>query len=74
MNIKDQTQKRAKRNAARNKMIQLGMASKGDGKDIDHIKPLRKGGASVTTKFMRMTWSLTVIFEMTALPTAPSSH
>jgi hypothetical protein len=45
----DQTRKRAKRNAARNKMVQLGMASKGDGKDIDHIKPLRNFGTNDIT-------------------------
>lgn len=32
----DQKKRRAKRNAARSKMIQAGRASKGDGKDVAH--------------------------------------
>lgn len=31
-------------NAARREAIREGLASKGDGKDVDHKKPLSKGG------------------------------
>ena len=41
--------KRAARNAARAAMIKAGKARKGDGKDVDHIKPLSKGGTNSTS-------------------------
>lgn len=37
--------KRAARNKARNAAIKKGTAKKGDGKDVDHKKPLSKGGS-----------------------------
>lgn len=37
---------RAKRNTARNRAIKAGKAKKGDGKDIDHKRPLKKGGSN----------------------------
>jgi hypothetical protein len=40
--------KRAERNKARHIMEQAGLVHKGDGKDVDHKKPLSKGGK--TTK------------------------
>jgi len=39
---------RAQRNKARRQMIAKGLAAKGDGKHIDHKKPMRSGGT--TTK------------------------
>jgi hypothetical protein len=36
---------RAARNKARRQAIKKGKVSKGDGKDIDHKKPLRNGGS-----------------------------
>ena len=39
---------RAQRNKARRIAIKAGTAKKGDGKDVDHIKPISKGGT--TTK------------------------
>ena len=39
----------AARNAARAKMVKAGKARKGDGKDVDHIRPLSKGGTSAKT-------------------------
>lgn len=36
--------KRTEQNAARAEMVKAGKAHKGDGKDVDHIKPLSKGG------------------------------
>ena len=40
-----QRKERAARTAARELMIKKGRVKKGDGKDIDHKKPLRKGGS-----------------------------
>ncbi len=37
---------RAKRNAARAEAMKDGRVSKGDGKDVDHKKPLIKGGSN----------------------------
>lgn len=37
---------RAKRNAARRQLQKEGVVSKGDGKDVDHKKPLSKGGST----------------------------
>jgi hypothetical protein len=37
---------RAKRNAARRELEKEGKVSKGDGKDVDHKKPLSKGGGN----------------------------
>ena len=37
---------RTKRNKARAKMAKLGLVKKGDGKHVDHIKPLSKGGSN----------------------------
>lgn len=42
----EQKKRRAKRNAARNKLMKLGRVHKGDGKDVDHAKPLSKGGSN----------------------------
>ena len=41
-----QRKERAKRTKAREMMIKKGKARKGDGKDIDHKKPLRSGGSN----------------------------
>jgi hypothetical protein len=37
---------RAKRNGARRMLEDEGRVSKGDGKDVDHKKPLSKGGGN----------------------------
>lgn len=39
--------KRAQRNKARRIMEREGVVRKGDGKDVDHIAPLSKGGTTV---------------------------
>jgi len=39
--------KRAQRNKARRMLEATGAVKKGDGKDVDHKKPLSKGGATV---------------------------
>ena len=41
-----QVSNRVKRNTARRKMVQAGKVRKGDGKEVDHIKPLSKGGSN----------------------------
>ena len=42
----DQIKKRAERVKARRMMEKTGAAHKGDGKDVDHVKPMRSGGTS----------------------------
>ena len=42
----DQIKKRASRVQARRDMEKTGKVSKGDGKDVDHKKPLRSGGTT----------------------------
>lgn len=39
--------KRAQRNKARRMLEREGVVHKGDGKDVDHVKPLSKGGKTV---------------------------
>ena len=38
--------KRVKRNKARRMLERLGLVKKGDGKHVDHKKPLSKGGSN----------------------------
>jgi len=42
----EQRKRRSERTVARNQANADGRTSKGDGKDLDHIKPLSKGGAN----------------------------
>lgn len=42
----EQIKKRAMRNAARAKMVKAGKAKKGDGKDVDHVVAMDKGGTN----------------------------
>jgi hypothetical protein len=42
----EQKKNRAQRNAARREAIKDGRASKGDGTDVDHKKPIRSGGSN----------------------------
>lgn len=44
----EQIKKRAMRNAARATMAKAGKVRKGDGMDVDHSKPLAKGGNNGT--------------------------
>jgi len=41
----EQVKNREARNKARAQLTRTGKVAKGDGKDIDHIKPLSKGGS-----------------------------
>ncbi len=43
----EQRHNRSERTVARNQAIAAGKASRGDGKDLDHIKPLSKGGKNI---------------------------
>ena len=40
--------KRNLRNKARAKFMKAGLVKKGDGKDVDHIKPVRSGGGNTS--------------------------
>ena len=42
----EQIKNRVARNKARAELMKEGKVSKGDGKDVDHVKPLSKGGSS----------------------------
>ncbi len=42
----EQKHNRALRNAARDRMEEKGLVRKGDGKDVDHKKPLDRGGSN----------------------------
>lgn len=42
----DQVNKREMRNAARASLMRDGKVTKGDGKDVDHKKPLKNGGSN----------------------------
>jgi hypothetical protein len=42
----EQIKERAARVQARRDMVKAGKAKKGDGLDVDHIKPIRSGGGS----------------------------
>jgi hypothetical protein len=59
----EQRKNRSKRTVLRNKANALGITSKGDGKDLDHKRPLSKGGANtlsntrVTTKAKNRSFS-----------------
>lgn len=44
----EQIKKRDMRNAARRAAMKAGKVRKGDGKDVDHIKALDKGGTNKT--------------------------
>lgn len=46
--------KRAARNRARRIMANKGMVRPGDGKDVDHITPLSKGGAPTAISNLRV--------------------
>ena len=43
---KEATEKRVKNNQARQAAIKAGKASVGDNRDVDHVKPLSKGGTN----------------------------
>lgn len=42
----EQIKNRAMRNSARAEAAKKGLVSKGDGKDVDHVRPIVKGGGN----------------------------
>lgn len=42
----EQIKNRAARNSARAEMVKKGVVKKGDGKDVDHKRPIVKGGGN----------------------------
>jgi hypothetical protein len=46
--------RRAARDAARRELEKLGMVHKGDGEDVDHKKPLIKGGPKTALSNLRV--------------------
>jgi 5-methylcytosine-specific restriction endonuclease McrA len=42
----DQKKNRAQRNAARRELMAQGKVRKRDGKEVDHVKPIRSGGSN----------------------------
>jgi 5-methylcytosine-specific restriction endonuclease McrA len=59
----DQIKKRAKRNAARRAMAKAGKVSKGDGKDVDHVVPLSKGGSNTRSNLRAVSKSANRSFK-----------
>lgn len=53
----EQIKRRAARVKARRIMEKTGAAHKGDGMDVDHIKPLKAGGTSVRSNLRMRTKS-----------------
>ena len=45
----EQIKNRDARNKARREMMKAGKVHKGDGKDVDHVTPLSKGGSNTTS-------------------------
>lgn len=45
----EQKKNRAKRNAARRELEDQGRVKKGDGKDVDHKRPISKGGSNASS-------------------------
>jgi hypothetical protein len=60
------TAKRVENNAARRKAVQAGKAHVGDGKDVDHIKPLSKGGSNASSNLRVVPKSQNRSFARTA--------
>jgi len=42
----EQIKNRAERNAARHQLVKEGLVRKGDNKDVDHARPIVKGGSN----------------------------
>ena len=59
----DIIKKRASRNKARAIMEKEGLVHKGDGKDVDHKKPVSKGGATTRSNLRVKTASANRTFD-----------
>jgi len=53
----ENVKKRSMNNAARAKLAAEGKVKKGDGKDVDHKKPLRSGGGNARSNLRVMSQS-----------------
>lgn len=58
--------KRAQRNKARRMLEREGVVHKGDGKDVDHKKPLSKGGTTTRSNLAVKTASANRSFKRTS--------
>lgn len=58
--------KRAQRNKARRIMEKEGLVHKGDGKDVDHKKPLSKGGTTTRSNLKAVPASTNRSYKRTA--------
>jgi hypothetical protein len=56
-------QDRAQRNRARRMLEKKGVVHKGDGKDVDHKKPVSKGGATTRSNLRVKTASANRTFD-----------
>lgn len=61
----EQKKNRAKRNAARRQLAKEGRVSKGDGMDVDHKKPLSKGGSAAATNLRAVSKTVNRSFPRT---------
>ena len=62
----EQKKKRAARNTARSTMAKAGKVTEGDGKDVDHEKPLAKGGTNAKSNLQVKPKSKNRSFKRTA--------
>lgn len=58
--------KRAQRNKARRMLEREGVVRKGDGKDVDHMTPLSKGGTTVRSNLKAKPASANRSFKRTS--------
>lgn len=58
--------KRAQRNKARRMLEREGVVRKGDGKDVDHIAPLSKGGTTARSNLRAKPASANRSFKRTS--------
>jgi len=58
--------KRAQRNKARRMLEREGVVKKGDGKDVDHVTPLSKGGTTARSNLKAKPASANRSFKRTS--------
>ena len=61
-----QKKNRAQRNKARRMLEREGVVSKGDGKDVDHKKPLSKGGTTTRSNLKAVSASANRSYKRTS--------
>jgi len=62
----EQISNRAQRNKARGMLEKEGVVHKGDGKDVDHKRPLSKGGATTRSNIVAKPASANRSFKRTS--------